>query len=388
MVYNRITHSGENMAYLKIIATAAFGLESIVSHELKSLGYNDRVVENGKVCFFGDYTDVARCNLRLRCANRVFIELASFKALDFEELFQGIKKVSWEDMMPVDAFILVTARSVKSKLFSKRDIQSISKKAIIESLKRKYKRNEFPENGATFHIDISILKDKVSVLLDSSGDGLHKRGYRSSRGEAPLRETLAAAIVNISRWNPSRVLADPFCGSGTIPIEAALAGINRAPGILRSFAGENWGLIPRKIWENERNNAISDEKDIDFKIFASDSDYRVFKRARENAEAAGVLDYIDFQKRPVEEFSSKSKYGCLIANPPYGKRIGDEASLRGIYKHLGSLYSRLDMWSFFLLTGYEKFEHDFGMKADKNRKLYNGKLKTYLYQYMGPLPPK
>jgi putative N6-adenine-specific DNA methylase len=376
------------MSYVSLVATSAFGLESIVAYELKALGYSDLKVENGKVTFKGDYSDIAACNIRLRCANRIFLELASFSATDFEELFQGVKSVKWEEMLPLDAFLLVTARSVKSKLFSKRDIQSISKKAIIESLKRKYNRKEFPESGDTYHIEVAILKDKVTLLLNASGDGLHKRGYRTETGSAPLRETLAAALISISRWKSDRILADPFCGSGTIPIEAALVGINRAPGINRSFAGELWPFIPQKIWENEREKAKAEEIKADFKIFASDSDYHVFARARANAQAAGVEHLIDFQKRPLSEFSSKHKYGCLIGNPPYGQRIGADSDLFQLYKELGEIYKLLDSWSFFILTGFENFESAFGQKSDKNRKLYNGKLKTYLYQYMGPLPPR
>jgi putative N6-adenine-specific DNA methylase len=355
--------------------------------ELQRMGYTDLKVENGRVEFTGDERDIVRCNLWLRCAERLLLKMAEFQATDFEELFQGTLKVPWEKMIPLDGKMHVTGKSIKSKLFSVPDCQSIVKKAVVEAMKRKYHwLDQFPEDGPVYKIEIAFLKDTATLTIDTSGAGLHKRGYRLGRGDAPLRETLAAAMILLSRWDPSRIFADPLCGSGTIPIEAALIGRNIAPGLKRKFVSEDWPNIPSKLWSALRDEASAAIKDVPLSIFASDIDTGVFRSARENAENAGVLDNIVFQKKPIEEFSSKKKYGCIVCNPPYGERIGDRRQAEELYKEMGKVFSKLDTWSFFILTAHPEFQKHFGTDASKNRKLYNGMIKCHLYQYFGPLP--
>lgn len=376
------------MARYRIIATSAFGLESVLVHELKALGYRDLEVKDGRVAFKGDAKDIARCNVFLRIAERVLIEMACFPALDFEELFQGTLKAPWEHMVPVDGVMHVVGKSVRSTLFSVRDCQAIVKKAIIEAMKRKYRGREFPETGPTYKIEVAFLKDVASLTVDTSGPGLHKRGYRIEKGEAPLRETLAAGLVLLSRWGPERTLADPLCGSGTIAIEAALIGKNIAPGLNRSFVSEGWKQIPAQVWEEVRKEARSLINDSEFRILASDRDGEVLRIARKNAERAGVAQYISFQKSSLEEFRSPRKYGCIICNPPYGERIGDTKEVADLYRRMGKVFSGLDGWSYFILSAHPDFQRLFGRKADRNRKLYNGKLQCYLFEYLGPLPKK
>ncbi len=376
------------MTTYNLAATCSFGLESIVSGELRSLGYENLAVENGRILFSGDERDIARCNLWLRCADRLFIEMSSFEARDFEELFQGTKRVPWEDMIPENGRMHVVGKSVKSVLHSVPDCQSIVKKALVEAMKRKYRRDDFPEDGPDFKIEVALLKDRVTLSLDTSGAGLHKRGYREEKGEAPLRENLAAALVILSKWGPHRIFADPLCGSGTIAIEAAMMGLNMAPGLRRSFAAEEWPFIGGEVWQELRAQAQAVIGKGPMTILASDINQGVFRKARENAERAGVAQYIDFQRRPVEEFSSSGKYGCIITNPPYGERMGRRDEVAGLYRNMGAVFRRLDSWSFFILTASESFEKYYGRKADRNRKLYNGNMKTYLYQYLGPLPPR
>lgn len=371
-----------------IVATAAFGLESIVARELRNLGYTDLSVENGRVLFAGDERDIARCNIWLRTADRVLIEIASFKAVDFEELFQGTLKVSWENIIPNDGKMHVTGKSVRSKLFSLSACQSVVKKAIVEAMKRKYSGSEFPETGPLYKIEISLLKDMASLTIDTSGPGLHKRGYRQNAGEAPLRETLAAGIVLLSGWKPDRILVDPFCGSGTIAIEAALIGKNRAPGLHRSFVSESWQQIPEHIWHSVREEAQAAMNDVSFRILASDHDSRILKKARENARRAGVSDYVAFQTLPVEEFRSRNKYGYIICNPPYGERTGEEKEIEELYRRMGETFSNLESWSFFIITSHPDFSRLFGRRTSKNRKLYNGMIQCYLYEYFGPRPTR
>jgi len=371
-----------------IIATAAFGLESIVVRELKGLGYEDFTVENGRVSFKGDERDIARCNIWLRTADRVLIEVARFGAIDFEELFQGTLKVPWENIIPDDGKMHITGKTVRSKLFSLSACQSVVKKAVVEAMKRKYGPSEFPETGPVYKIEVSLLKDMASLTIDTTGPGLHKRGYRQDAGEAPLRETLAAGIVLLSGWKPDRILADPLCGSGTIAIEAALIGKNIAPGLKRSFVSETWWQIPEQIWSSARDEAREQINDVSFQILASDSDALVLRKARRNAERAGVSDLIAFQKLSVEEFRSRIKYGYIICNPPYGERLSEEAEVKQLYKTMGEIYAQLDMWSFFILTAHAGFQQSFGKKAARNRKLYNGMLQCYLYEYFGPKPTK
>jgi putative N6-adenine-specific DNA methylase len=314
--------------------------------------------------------------------------MAEFKAESFEDLFQGTVGIDWGEIIPIDGMMHVVGKSVKSKLFSVPDCQSIVKKAVVEAMKRKYKTDWFSEEGPVFKIEISLLKDIATLTIDTSGFGLHKRGYRETAGEAPLKETLAAALVLLSRWNPERILADPFCGSGTIPIEAALIGKNIAPGISRRFICEDWPQFSKSLWQSAREEAKSKINDLDFRILASDIDGRVLKTARENALKAGVDKYIAFQKLPFEEFSSKKKYGCIICNPPYGERIGELKEVENLYRRMGGVFKELDSWSFFIITSHQDFQKLFGKKADKNRKLYNGRILCYYYQYFGPLPKR
>ena len=376
------------MSYHTIIATSSFGLESIVAGELKSLGYENLTVENGRVLFTGSDRDIARCNIWLRSADRVLLRLAEFKARDFEELFQGALAVPWEEIIPENGMMHVTGKSIKSTLSSVPACQSVVKKAVVNAMKRRYKRSMFPEDGPVYKIEIAFLKDIATLTIDTSGAGLHKRGYRLTGGEAPLRETLAAAVIRLSKWKPDRVLADPFCGSGTIAIEAAMIGKNIAPGIKRTFAAESWPHIPAKIWKTLRDEAQAQINNTPLEIFASDSDSRVFRSARENAANAGVSDNIVFQKKPLSEFSSKKKFGCVICNPPWGERSGDRESAEALYREMNEVFTKLDSWSFFILSGHEGFEKHYATKATKNRKLYNGKIKCYLYEYFGPFPPR
>ena len=371
-----------------LIATATFGLEKVVADELRELGYDDLTIENGKVTFQGSEMDIVTCNMWLRTADRVLIKMAEFKAESFEELFQGTLKVEWGDIIPETGFMHVVGKSVKSKLFSVPDCQSITKKAVVESMKRKYNKEVFPEDGATYKIEVAILKDIVTLTLDTTGPGLHKRGYREFAGEAPLKETLAAALVLLSKWEPSRILADPFCGSGTIAIEAAMIGKNIAPGINRSFVSEGWDIIPKKLWEDMRKYARNSINDKEFRILASDINGRVLKTARDNAQKAGVADYIAFQRMDMKEFRNKKRYGFIITNPPYGERMGNAKEIENLYKDMGEVFQQLKDWSYFVITSYEDFEKCFGEKSDKNRKLYNGRIKCYYYQYFGAEPEK
>lgn len=371
-----------------LIATSTFGLESVVADELRALGYEDLTIENGKVTFEGDEWDIATCNIWLRTADRVLIKVKEFKAESFEELFQGTKSVEWSDIIPKDGFMHIVGKSIKSKLHSVPDCQSIVKKAVVESMKRKYDIEQFKEDGATYKIEVALLKDIVTLTIDTTGPGLHKRGYRTEAGEAPLKETLAAALVLISKWNPERIFADPMCGSGTILIEAAMIGRNMAPGINRNFVSEDWESIDKSVWEDARKFAKSKINDKEFRILGSDIDGRLLRIARDNIERAGVDDCVVVQTLPMQEFSSNKKYGCIVTNPPYGERIGQAKEVEDIYKDMGRVFGTLDSWSVFVLTSHLDFQKLYGSKATKNRKLYNGKILAYYYQYFGPLPPR
>jgi putative N6-adenine-specific DNA methylase len=370
----------------ELIATTSFGIEAVAAEELRQLGYNDLRVENGKISFTGGIKDIATCNLWLRTADRVQIKLAEFRATDFEELFEGTVQVGWEQFIPLTGKMHVVGKSHTSKLFSVPDCQSIVKKAIVEAMKRKYRADRFEETGPVFKIEVALLNDVAILTLDTSGPGLHKRGYRKDKGEAPIRETLAAAMVRLSRWTPGRDFADPLCGSGTIAIEAGLIGRNRAPGIDRSFVCEAWPDMPGSVWQEAREEARSRVREADFRILASDRDGVVLRTARENAKRAGVSDVISFQRQSAEEFRSGRKFGCIVCNPPYGERIGEAREVEALYQALGGMYGRLDSWSFFALSAHPQFEKLFGRKADRKRKLYNGNILCYLYQYLGPLP--
>ena len=377
------------MAKHELIATSAFGIEAVVARELRDLGYEDVTVENGRVTFIGNEEAICKSNLWLRCADRVYLKVGEFTATTFEELFQQVKALPWQNYLPVDANFPVNGKSVKSKLFSLSDIQAISKKAIVEKMKETYLQEWFEESGSKYPIMVSILKDRVTVSIDTSGPGLHKRGYREVGSEAPLKETLAAAMIKISRWRPDRILIDPLCGSGTIPIEAALIGRNIAPGLNRNFISEEWDFISKELWKRIKKEAYEAiEYDRELSIYGYDRDGRVINVAMNNGIEAGVDDCIHFQKRSVEELSSKKKYGYLICNPPYGERLSEKREVEGLYREMGKIFTQLDTWSYYVITSHEGFQESFGKKADKNRKLYNGRIKCYYYQYSGPRPPR
>ncbi|AFQ44490.1 THUMP domain-containing class I SAM-dependent RNA methyltransferase [Desulfosporosinus meridiei] len=377
------------MAKIELIATAAFGLESIVARELKQLGYDDIIVENGKVILKTDELGICRTNLWLRSADRVLLRIGSFEARTFEELFQQTKSLPWEDWLSIDANFPVQGKSVKSKLYSVSDCQAIVKKAIVERLKETYNCNWFEESGPRYQIEVALLNDNVTLTIDTSGIGLHKRGYRKLAGQAPLKETLAAAMIQLSYWNKDRALIDPFCGTGTIPIEAALIAQNRAPGLKRSFAAEKWPQIPRGLWQEAWQEALDLwERETTLNIYGSDIDPKALELARIHAIEAGVEGIIHFQRLPVAEVRSRFSFGHLIANPPYGERLGDIDDVKGLYQELGETYKRLNDWSLHILTNFQSPETLIGRRWDKSRKLYNGRLECHYYQFFGPRPPR
>jgi len=374
-----------------ILVPCHFGLEAVLKREIYDLGYEITKVEDGRVTFEGDEEAICRANIFLRTAERVMIQVGRFKATTFEELFQGIKNLPWEEYIPEDGkFWVKKASSINSKLFSPSDIQSIAKKAMVERMKQKYHKEWFKEDGAAYPVRIFLLKDEVTVALDTSGDSLHKRGYRTMTSKAPLTETLAASLIMLTPWRKDRILVDPFCGSGTFPIEAAMIAANVAPGMNRDFTAEEWtNLIDRKLWYEcvkEAEDMIDTTVKVDIQGYDIDGD--VIKAARENAKRAGVEHMIHFQQRAVADLSHPKKYGFIITNPPYGERLEDKADLPELYTQIGQAYQRLDSWSMFLITSYTDTEKYIGRKADKNRKIYNGMLKTYFYQFLGPKPPK
>ncbi len=379
------------MRTFDLLVPCHFGLEAVLKREIYDLGYEITKVEDGRVTFEGDEEAVCRANIFLRTAERVMIQVGRFKATTFEELFQGIKNLPWEEYIPEDGkFWVKKASSINSKLFSPSDIQSIAKKAMVERMKQKYHKEWFKEDGAAYPVRIFLLKDEVTVALDTSGDSLHKRGYRTMTSKAPLTETLAASLIMLTPWRKDRILVDPFCGSGTFPIEAAMIAANIAPGMNRDFTAEEWtNLIDRKLWYEcvkEAEDMIDTTVKVDIQGYDIDGD--VIKVARENAKRAGVEHMIHFQQRAVADLSHPKKYGFIITNPPYGERLEDKANLPALYTQIGQAYQRLDSWSMFLITSYTDTEKYIGRKADKNRKIYNGMLKTYFYQFLGPKPPK
>lgn len=374
----------------EFIAPCHFGLESVLKREVSDLGLEIVKVEDGKVTFSGDETAFARANMFLRTTERVLLKVGSFKATTFDELFEGTKALPWENYIPKDGRFWVTkANSVRSALFSPSDIQSIMKKAMVERLKSKYNISWFDETGADYAIRVSILKDEVTVGLDTSGESLHKRGYRKLASKAPITETLAAALIMHTPWKADRLLVDPFCGSGTFPIEAALIGLNIAPGLKREFAAEKFSFLPAKVFADARNEArdlITPDRELQIQGYDIDSD--IISAARQNAKLAGVESKIHFQARDVRELSSQKKYGFIITNPPYGERLEDKKAMPALYSAIGEAFRPLDTWSYFIITSYEDAEKYIGRKADKNRKIYNGMLKSYFYEFMGPKPPK
>ena len=379
------------MEFLELIAPCHFGMESVLKREIYDLGYEISQVEDGRVTFLGDWEAVARANVFLRTAERVLVKAASFQARTFEELFQGTKAVEWERYIPVDGKFWVTkATSVRSTLFSTSDIQSIIKKAMVERLKTVWNQEWFSEEGAAYPVRAFLLKDQVTLTLDTTGESLHRRGYRIYKSKAPLTETLAAALLMLTPWKKDRILVDPFCGSGTFPIEAALMAANIAPGMKRHFLGESWeNLIARELWAEavEEANDLAD-LDIRTDIQGYDIDGDAVRAARENARLAGVDHLIHFQQRPVSALSHPKKYGFLVTNPPYGERLEEKENLPALYRELGERFAALDSWSAYMITAYEDAEKYIGRKADKNRKIYNGMMKTYFYQFLGPKPPR
>ena len=379
------------MRRFELIAPCHFGMESVLKREIDDLGYDITEVSDGRVTFFGDEEALCRANVFLRSADRILIKIGSFHAETYEELFQGTKDLPWEDYIPADGkFWVAKAASIKSKLFSPSDIQSIMKKAIVERLKEIYKINWFEEDGASFPIRVFLMKDEVTVGLDSTGESLHKRGYRKLTAKAPIAENLAASLIMLTPWNKDRILVDPFCGSGTFPIEAALMAAGIAPGMNRSFTAQTWPhIVGRQIWKDTFEEA---REGIDLTVRPDiqgfDIDDHMVSIARENAKLAGVDKLIHFQRRGVAELSHPKKYGFLITNPPYGERLQERDEMPALYRIIGERYRALDSWSMYLITAYDKAEEDIGRKADKNRKIYNGMMKTYFYQFLGPKPPK
>ena len=375
----------------ELIAPCHFGLEAVLKREILDLGYEISKVEDGKVTFWADAQGIADANIFLRTTERILLKVGELKATTFEELFDKTKALPWERFLPVDGkFWVAKANSVKSKLFSPSDIQSIMKKAIVERLKGVYGVSWFEEDGASFPIRVAFMKDVATIGIDTSGVSLHKRGYRQMTVKAPITETLASALIMLTPWNKDRILVDPFCGSGTFPIEAAMMAADIAPGMNRSFLAEEWRhLIPRRCWYDaveEANDRVN--LNIDTDIQGYDIDEEAIRAARANAKLAGVEKLIHFQKRPVKELRHPKPYGFIITNPPYGERLEEKAALGQLYREIGESFNRLDKWSMYLITSYDQAENDIGRKADKNRKIYNGMLKTYYYQFLGPRPPK
>ena len=380
---------GENMANYDLIATSAMGLEALVAKEVRELGYECQV-DNGRILFQGDEKAIAKSNLWLRTADRVRLKIGEFKATTFDELFEKTKALPWEKFLPENAEFPVSGKSVKSKLFSVSDCQSIVKKAIVERMKKHYKKEGwFEENGPLFKIEVALHKDIALLTIDTSGSGLHKRGYRVAQGEAPIKETLAAALVMLTNWTPDRPFVDPFCGSGTIPIEAALMGQNIAPGFNREFVSENWHWIPSSVWDEVRLEAEDlANYDQPLDITGSDIDHRLVKIAQENAFEAGLGDLISFKQMRVQDFTTTKQYGVIVGNPPYGERLGEKGAVQKMYHEMGQAFADLETWSVYILTSDEEFETHYGKKTTKKRKLFNGFIKTDYYQYWGKRPAR
>ena len=379
------------MERLELIAPCHFGLEAVLKREILDLGYEIIRVEDGRILFEGDAEAVCRANIYLRTAERILIKTGEFHAETFEELFQGTKAISWERYIPVNGKFYVTkAASVKSKLFSPSDIQSIMKKAMVERMKEVHHISWFAEDGDLFPVRAFLHKDEVLVGIDTTGESLHKRGYRKLTARAPIAENLAAALIMFTPWRGNRILVDPFCGSGTFPIEAAMMAAHMAPGVNRSFTAMTWNhLIPEKEWKEVRKEAQEEiDLNVETDIQGYDLDETMVEYARQNARLAGVDHLIHFQKRGVDQLSHSRKYGFVITNPPYGERLEEKETLFDLYHTIGERFKKLDDWSLYLITSYDKAQEALGLKADKNRKIYNGMMKTYFYQFPGPKPPK
>lgn len=374
-----------------LISPCFFGMEKMLSREIKNLGFDIIKVEDGRITYKTDLDGIAKANIWLRSAERVHLKIDEFEARTFDELFEGTKRIDWSKYIPYGAqFPVSKVSSIKSKLFSKTDVQSIVKKAVSESLKKAYlESGMIKEDKEKYPIYVFIHKDKVTLTIDTTGDALHKRGYREVASKAPIRETLASGIMSLVPWKPGRILVDPMCGSGTLLIEAAMIGVNMAPGLNREFISEKWRTQDKKIWTETRNDAISKiDNSKKFKIYGYDIDKKVIEIAKENAKIAFVDEYIEFNVLDATNFKSSDEYGFIVTNPPYGERLEDKETVKNLYRELGYTFKNLKNWSYYLITSYEEFEKEFGKDADKKRKLYNGMLKTYLYQYIGNKPPK
>ena len=375
------------MPRFDLIATSTFGMESVVARELATLGYENLRTSDGRVDFTGDETDIARCNMWLRTADRILIRVGEFPAPDFGQLFDQTLELPWNELLPVDAKFPVSGRSVRSRLTAVPRVQAAVKKAIVENMKRRFNRFRFDETGAEFPIEVSLLQDIATLTIDTSGDGLHKRGYREVVGAAPLRETMAAGLIQLSYWNRERILIDPFCGSGTIPIEAAMIGRNIAPGLSRSFIAEEFPWMARSVWKECRTEAKSlKQPRMSEPILAFDHDPAAVRLSEHSANEAGVLGDIRFKIQEISNLSSSREFGCIICNPPYGERLGDAQEVEAVYREMGRVTAPLTTWSIYVLTSNRWFEKHFGRRAPRRRKLYNGRLECQYYQYPGPPP--
>lgn len=377
------------MKRIDLIATAAFGLESEVAYELRKLGYEDQQVEGGRITFRADIPAIARTNLWLRTADRVQLRMGEFPARTFDELYDQVRALPWAEILPEDACFPVDGKSVKSQLSSVPAVQGVVKKAIVDAMAERYKRQVLPETGARYRCQVALLKDVATLTIDTTGDGLHKRGYRPIVAPAPLKETLAAGLILLSRWHPDRPFADPLCGSGTIPLEAAMIGLNRAPGRNRRFDAEAWPLVPPEIWKEAREEADDLlHRDRALVIRGADLSPEAVKLAQFHAEQAGLAEHVRFEVGPVKAFQAPGEYGFIVTNPPYGERLGEEKEVEKLYREMGEMFQRHPTWSAFVLTSFERFEHFFGKPATKKRKLYNGRIRCDLYQYLGPRRPR
>lgn len=372
------------MSKIKLIATSAMGLESIVASEVRDLGY-EPLVDNGKIIYEGELNAIAKSNLWLRVADRVKLVVGEGKVETFDELYEFTKQLPWEQFIPEDGEFPVIGKSHKSKLYSVSDCQSIVKKAIVDRLKLKHGiANKMPETGSLYRVEVALLKDQATLTIDTSGVGLHKRGYRTGQGDAPLKETLAAALIKLTNWRPDEPFIDPFCGSGTIPIEAALIGQNIAPGYNRDFASMEWDFMPWTVWEN----ALDEAEDLakynqKLQISGSDIDHKMIEISKNNALEAGLSDLIDFKQMQMADLSIKQDVGYLVGNPPYGERLKDSDYVKYLYKTLGEVMSKHPGWSVYIMTAFKDFEKVYGKKATKRRKLFNGFIETQYYQYFG-----
>lgn len=373
------------MGTVNLIATAPMGLEALVGREVKDLGYEGARVENGRVRFTGDESAICRANLWLRTADRVLVEMGEFPAASFEQLFEGTRALPWDEWIAADGNFVVEGKSHQSQLSSVPACQSIVEKAVVERLKRRHHLEWFPKTGARYTIQVALVKDMATLTLDTSGPGLHKRGYRDLTATAPIKETLAASMILLSRWHPDRPFLDPLCGSGTLPIEAALIGHNIAPGLRRAFAAEGWERLPKDLWQQARDEA-HDRADVDrpVEITGADHDPEVLKLARRHVRAAGLTQSVKLREQPLSATSTEHRYGYLITNPPYGERLGEQVEVEALYRELGLIARALKDWSVFVITPNLQFERLFGRHADKKRKLYNGRIECHLYQYQGP----